>query len=207
MFCVQKHLASRLHYDFRLEHRGVLLSWAVPKGPSLNPQDKRLCVRVEDHPFDYGEFEGVIPSGYGAGVVMLWDLGTWAPESESEDVDRALNAGQLKFKLDGTKLKGSWALVRLKDSKNWLMIKHKDEWAGPIDIGTFAPDSVKTGGSMADILKRDKEGIEELAALGRGGESGKMLNDIIQEARMGKISKRAYPAARWIGKNPESAPH
>src|ERR671923_642161 len=109
-FCVQKHLASHLHYDFRLEHNGVLLSWAVPKGPSLNTKDKRLAMKVEDHPFDYGEFEGVIPEGYGAGIVMLWDRGTWEPESE--DVDAALKKGDLKFRLNGYKLKGSWVLVR-----------------------------------------------------------------------------------------------
>ena len=103
-FCVQKHLASHLHYDFRLEHRGVLLSWAVPKGPSLNPRDKRLAMRTEDHPFDYGEFEGVIPEGYGAGIVMLWDKGTW--QSESDNVDAALEKGELKFELRGVKLKG-----------------------------------------------------------------------------------------------------
>src|SRR5918995_430506 len=108
-FCVQKHLASHLHYDFRLEHNGVLLSWAVPKGPSLNPADKRLAMHVEDHPLEYGRFEGVIPSGYGAGVVMLWDVGTWTPEPAEADVDEMLRKGQLKFTLNGFKLKGSWA--------------------------------------------------------------------------------------------------
>src|SRR3954452_8201935 len=105
-FCVQKHLASHLHYDFRLEFRGVLLSWAVPKGPSLNPRDKRLAMQVEDHPWDYREFEGVIPEGYGAGIVMLWDRGTWSPEPGFEDIDAALEKGQLKFHLEGVKLKG-----------------------------------------------------------------------------------------------------
>lgn len=109
-FCVQKHLASHLHYDFRLEHNGVLLSWAVPKGPSLRTTDKRLAMKVEDHPFDYGEFEGVIPEGYGAGIVMLWDKGTWKPLAD--DVDAALAKGELKFELDGFKLKGGWVLVR-----------------------------------------------------------------------------------------------
>lgn len=160
-FCVQKHLATSLHYDFRLEHDGVLLSWAVPKGPSLDPSVKRLAMQTEDHPMDYGEFEGVIPDGYGAGVVMLWDRGTWTPEVD--DVDAALRKGDLKLRLDGYKLKGSWALVRTRgfgsrgsDSKSsWLLIKHKDEWAGPLDIAEFAPLSVKSEGDFADILSAE----------------------------------------------------
>src|SRR5437868_5034722 len=156
-FCVQKHLASHLHYDFRLEHRGVLLSWAVPKGPSLDPKNKRLAMQTEDHPFDYGEFEGVIPEGYGAGIVMLWDKGTWTPDVE--DVDAALRKGDLKFTLDGYKLKGSWVLVRTKggwssrgggDDRSWLLIKHRDEWSGDVDIADFAPLSVKSKGDFAD---------------------------------------------------------
>src|SRR5687768_18468990 len=109
-FCVQKHLATALHYDFRLEHDGVLLSWAVPKGPSLDPATKRLAMHVEDQRIEYGDFEGVIPSGYRAGIVMLWDRGTWTPEVD--DVDAALAKGDLKFTLEGFKLKGSWVLVR-----------------------------------------------------------------------------------------------
>ena len=160
-FCVQKHLATQLHYDFRLEYRGVLLSWAVPKGPSLDPDTRRLAMQTEDHPFDYGEFEGVIPDGYGAGVVMLWDTGTWEPEVP--DVDAALAKGDLKIRLNGYKLKGSWALVRTRgyrrsasDGKaSWLLIKHRDEWSGALDITEFAPLSVKSGGDFADILQQE----------------------------------------------------
>src|SRR5437867_2042066 len=156
-FCVQKHLASHLHYDLRLEHNGVLLSWAVPKGPSLNPKDKRLAMRVEDHPFDYGEFEGVIPEGYGAGIVLLWDRGTWQPEPGFEDVGRALAKGELKFRLDGVKLKGSWVMVRTGrtdagESRTWLLIKHRDEWAGDVDVAGSFPMSVKSDGDFEDIL-------------------------------------------------------
>src|SRR5438874_5739230 len=185
-FCVQKHLASHLHYDFRLEHNGVLLSWAVPKGPSLDPSVKRLAMKVEDHPIEYGTFEGVIPSGYGAGIVMLWDRGTWTPEVD--DVDAALKKGDLKFTLDGYKLKGSWVLVRTKGSwagggdRSWLLIKHRDDWAGDVDIAEFAPLSVKSKGDFADILAGDNPDIWISHRPASGGEAGAMFEKIVRRA-------------------------
>ncbi len=184
-FCVQKHLASHLHYDFRLEHKGVLLSWAVPKGPALDPSIKRLAMHVEDHPIEYGDFEGVIPEGYGAGIVMLWDRGTWHPETA--DVDAALKKGDLKFTLDGYKLKGSWVLVRTKgpayaEGRSWLLIKHRDEWAGPVDIAEFAPLSVKSGGDFPEILASDTPAIWTSHRPAKGGATGKMLEEIIAKA-------------------------
>ncbi len=185
-FCVQKHLASHLHYDFRLEHNGVLLSWAVPKGPSLDPGTKRLAMMVEEHPFDYGEFEGVIPSGYGAGIVMLWDVGTWIPEVD--DVDAALKKGDLKFTLDGYKLKGSWVLVRTKGKwggsgdRSWLLIKHRDDWSGDVDIAEFAPLSVKSKGDFADILAQGNPDIWHSHRPAQGGDAGAMFEKIIARA-------------------------
>jgi bifunctional non-homologous end joining protein LigD len=185
-FCVQKHLASHLHYDFRLEYNGVLLSWAVPKGPSLDPATKRLAMMVEDHPIEYGTFEGVIPSGYGAGIVMLWDRGTWTPEVD--DVDAALKKGDLKFTLDGYKLKGSWVLVRTKGKwsgggdRSWLLIKHRDDWAGKVDITEFAPLSVKGKGDFADILAADNPDIWISHRPASGGEAGAMFEKIIRRA-------------------------
>jgi bifunctional non-homologous end joining protein LigD len=186
-FCVQKHLASHLHYDFRLEHNGVLLSWAVPKGPALDPAIKRLAMQVEDHPIEYGEFEGVIPTGYGAGIVMLWDRGTWTPEVE--DVDEALEKGDLKLTLDGYKLKGSWVLVRTRgwggkggDGRSWLLIKHRDDWAGPVDIAEFAPLSVKSGGDLADILSQEDPDIWRSNRPAQGGDTGKLFQSIVKRA-------------------------
>ena len=182
-FCVQKHLASHLHYDFRIEHNGVLLSWAVPKGPSLDPGTKRLAMHVEDHPLDYGTFEGVIPEGYGAGIVMLWDRGTWEPEAP--DVDAALARGDLKMRLDGFKLKGSWVLVRTPrdGGRSWLLIKHRDGWSSPeLDIAEFAPLSVKSGGDFADILAQDRPEIWVSNRPARGGEAGAMLEKIVARA-------------------------
>jgi bifunctional non-homologous end joining protein LigD len=185
-FCVQKHLASHLHYDLRLEHNGVLLSWAVPKGPSLDPKTKRLAMHVEDHPIEYGTFEGVIPSGYGAGIVMLWDQGTWTPQMP--DVGAALKKGDLKFTLDGFKLRGSWVLVRTGgrygsgDARSWLLIKHKDEWAGELDIAAFAPRSVKSEGDFEDILAADNPDVWVSNRPVEGGETGAMLKEIIERA-------------------------
>ena len=205
-FCVQKHLASHLHYDFRLEWKGVLLSWAVPKGPSLDPKTKRLAMHVEDHPIEYGTFEGVIPEGYGAGIVMLWDQGTWTPEVE--DVDAALRKGDLKFTLDGYKLKGSWVLVRTSgrwgsqsggDGRSWLLIKHRDEWAGEVDITEFAPRSVKSDGDFEDILAADRPDVWQSNRPAKGGEAGAMLATIIERAARLKAGEAPGPADKAKG--------
>src|SRR6201986_1513076 len=144
-FVIQKHAARRLHYDFRLEFDGVLKSWAIPKGPSLDPHEKRLAVEVEDHPIDYGGFEGVIPQGeYGGGTVMLWDRGTWEPIG---DARAGYAAGKLKFILHGQKLHGGWTLVKFaggrshgdKDQRQWLLIKERDADASESDIVADAP--------------------------------------------------------------------
>lgn len=138
IFVIQRHAASRLHYDFRLEMQGVLKSWAVPKGPSLDPKDKRLAMMVEDHPYDYKDFEGNIPEGnYGAGQVEVWDSGTYEPLDETSKLSnerellKELKTGSLKFILHGKKLKGEFALVKMKNAENnaWLLIKHKDDFA------------------------------------------------------------------------------
>lgn len=155
MFVVQLHRASRLHYDFRLEHDGVLLSWAVPKGPSFNPKDKRLAVMVENHPVSYGDFEGIIPEGeYGAGEVIIWDTGIYSPK---EDFKKGLKDGNLKFELFGKRLKGCWTLVRIKGEKNWLLIKEKDEFQKSTSGITKFKTSVKTGRTLAGVRLKEKD--------------------------------------------------
>jgi bifunctional non-homologous end joining protein LigD len=151
-FVVQKHRASHLHYDLRIEHEGVMLSWAVAKGPSLDPTVRRLAMMTEPHPMDYNDFEGVIPEGeYGGGTVMIWDRGTWEPESP--DVNRALAKGDLKMRLHGKKLKGSWVLVRMRD-RQWLLIKHRDRHASATtDLTLEKPKSVVSRRSMAGIAR------------------------------------------------------
>jgi bifunctional non-homologous end joining protein LigD len=167
IFVVQKHQASHLHYDFRLEWNGVLLSWAVPKGPALDPSVKRLAMQVEDHPIEYANFEGVIPEGeYGGGTVMVWDRGTWTPEVP--DVDAALQKGDLKFTLHGEKLKGSWVLVRTRGfggkRSSWLLIKHRDQYASTRDITLEEPRSALTGRLLAEIARDEGGNVEKAAA-------------------------------------------
>ena len=159
-FAVQHHLARRDHYDFRLEFDGVLLSWAIPKGPSYNPNDKRLAVHVENHPLTYRTFEGTIPKGeYGAGIVMLWDIGTY---TEIEPFKNTYKKGYLKFKLNGKRLKGAWTLISFQND-NWLLIKEKDKIKLFNDINEFTT-SIKTGRTMDEIKdnKRKKQKLPEI---------------------------------------------
>lgn len=160
-FVIQKHRASRLHYDFRLEHDGVMLSWAVPKGPSLDPSIKRLAMQTEDHPIEYNRFEGVIPEGeYGAGTVMIWDHGAWEPEGQ--DADRALAKGDLKFTLHGKKLTGSWVLVRTRN-RQWLLIKHRDAAASSEDVTAAKPSSVVSQRTFQEIARSAGASAKQLA--------------------------------------------
>lgn len=164
LFVIQKHRATQLHYDFRLEVDGVLKSWAVPKGPSLDPTVRRLAMQVEDHPVDYAKFEGVIPEGeYGGGTVMVWDYGTYKPEN-TDDVSLALRKGELKFSLNGKKLKGSWVLVRTRE-RQWLLIKHRDYYTTEEEVTEVAPASILTRRTLAEIAE-DEGGDVKKAATG-----------------------------------------
>lgn len=157
IFVIQKHAATRLHYDFRLEMEGVLKSWAVPKGPSYDPSTKRLAMMTEDHPYDYASFEGVIPEGnYGAGNVIIWDNGTWEFIGPGDDPVKALRSGDLKFRMNGKKMFGEWALFRIKGrspkGNEWLLVKHRDEFANDnIDITEVAPKSVVSNRTLEDV--------------------------------------------------------
>ncbi len=157
LFVVQKHDASHLHYDFRLEIEGVLKSWAVPKGPSYDPGTKRLAMMTEDHPYEYASFEGVIPEGnYGAGNVIIWDQGTWEFIGPDGDPAEAVRKGEIKFRLDGVKLKGEWVLIHLRGrsrkQNEWLLVKHRDAWAsGEVDVTEVAPQSVVSGKMVEEV--------------------------------------------------------
>lgn len=157
IFVVQKHDASSLHYDFRLEVDGVLVSWAVPKGPSMDPSKKRLALPTDDHPLDYARFEGVIPEGqYGAGTVLVWDTGPYrnlrAEEGDGASMRESLEEGKVRIWLEGEKLRGGYTLVRMEGDKRWLLIKRSDEAADPrYDPVHAAPDSVLSGRSLEEI--------------------------------------------------------
>ena len=204
LYLIQKHAARRLHYDFRLELNGVLVSWAVPKGPSLDPKEKRLAVHVEDHPVEYGDFEGTIPEGeYGGGTVLLWDRGRW---EEQGDPVIGLRAGRLKFRLAGEKLQGGWTLVRMgrnsseEGKENWLLIKEKDEKADPTgkrDILKERPESVATGRSLEEIRDaRDREWKSNRASHKTG--SGKKPAPASKSGRRAEVrpDPASFPGAR-----------
>jgi len=173
IFVIQKHAATRLHYDFRLEMEGVLKSWAVPKGPSTDPPVKRLAMMVEDHPYDYRAFEGTIPKGeYGGGTVIIWDHGTYEPlekiegkKAQEKHLLKQLKAGSIKIVMHGKKMKGEWALVRTHQSENsWLLIKHRDKYANEADI-TEKSKSVVSGKTLEQIEKAmaSKNGSEKVS--------------------------------------------
>jgi bifunctional non-homologous end joining protein LigD len=159
IFVIQKHQASHLHYDFRLEMEGVLKSWAVPKGPSYDPAMRRLAMMTEDHPYDYAAFEGVIPAGnYGAGNVIIWDQGTWEFIEPGDDPVQAVKSGKLTFRLYGKKMFGEWALVKIRgksgsDKGNeWLLLKHRDEFANEkVDVTEVAPRSVVSNKTVEEV--------------------------------------------------------
>lgn len=204
-FVIQKHDATRLHYDFRLEFDGVFKSWAVTKGPSLDPHDKRLAVEVEDHPLDYGDFEGTIPEGqYGGGTVMLWDRGTW----ESDDPEAGFKKGDLKFTLHGEKLHGSWVLVRMRHDRsggkrtNWLLIKHRDEYASE-DEDILAEDkSVASGRAMEQIAEgKGRTPKPFMLAKGTKGKADAVWQSNRVEETRGRTVKPAPRTALKSGKN------
>jgi bifunctional non-homologous end joining protein LigD len=159
IFVIQKHQASHLHYDFRLEMEGVLKSWAVPKGPSYDPTVRRLAMMTEDHPYDYAAFEGVIPAGnYGAGNVIIWDQGTWEFVEPGDDPVAALKSGKLTFRLNGKKMFGEWALVKIRGKSSsdkgneWLLLKHRDEFANEkVDVTAVAPRSVVSNKTIDEV--------------------------------------------------------
>ena len=203
-FVVQMHRATRLHYDFRLEMEGVLKSWAVPKGPSLDPADKRLAMQVEDHPVSYFDFEGTIPAGnYGAGTVMVWDVGTWEPQGNAAEM---LAKGDLKFRLDGQKLKGDFALVHMKSRRpgtkgtEWLLIKHRDAYVQPgYDIDQY-DYSVLTRRTM-DQIAGDAGSAEWTSSRKVSAGGGSKKNDWLADS-IAKADAKKATAAKKSAKNP-----
>ncbi len=196
-FVVQKHAARRLHYDFRLEHRGVLLSWAVPKGPSADPAEKRLAVHVEDHPVEYAGFEGVIPAGnYGAGAVVVWDRG---PFRFLEDPDAGMEKGKLLFELEGYKLRGVWTLVRTRrDPKEWLLIKHRDGFADPGGKRAVPEESVLSGRSLDDVREGRSREAEISAEAERLGAPRRRVKAADVGLMLAETRDRPFSGQGWL---------
>src|SRR5688500_1388833 len=202
-FVIQKHAASHLHWDFRLELNGVFKSWAVTKGPSIDPTDKRLAVEVEDHPLDYGDFEGTIPKGeYGGGTVQMWDRGYWAPQGPKSAED-AIKAGDFKFVLAGERLKGSWVLVRIRNNRgrdtrtNWLLIKHKDEYAVPGGTESLiAEDRSGASGRTRDQVARGVGKAPRAFMLATAKGADAVWHSNRSEAKPEPAPKRQAPAAK-----------
>lgn len=206
MFVIQKHQASHLHYDFRLEMEGVLKSWAIPKGPSYDPAQKRLAMMTEDHPYDYGSFEGQIPEGnYGAGNVIIWDTGTWEFIEPGDDPVKALKGGKLTFRLDGKKMFGEWALVKIRGrgksdrGNEWLLLKHRDEFASEdVDVTEVAPRSVVSN------LTVDEIGGEHIWISNRkaGSRKAPTLADEAKSASRRVVKRASRPTVKSSRKNP-----
>src|SRR5207237_2790719 len=207
LFVIQQHAARRMHYDLRLECDGVLKSWAIPKGPSLDPSEKRLAAQTEDHPFDYASFEGVIPAGqYGAGEMIVWDCGVYSPDEgneywfhDREEAERRVRAGldkgKLGFFLRGEKVKGSFALVRMADRKNWLLIKHKDRFAAATDLTALAR-SVLSAATLDDVnaVPLERLAAERPAPCGPAEAIPTSLAPMHAE-----LGESAFDHADWIG--------
>jgi bifunctional non-homologous end joining protein LigD len=204
VYVVQKHRATALHYDVRLEWKGVMLSWAVPKGPSFDPSVRRLAMQVEDHPIEYNKFEGIIPTGeYGGGTVMIWDKGYWVPEVP--DVDAALKRGDLKLRLEGRKLHGSWVLVRTRgrpgDSKPaWLLIKHRDEWTSTEDVTELAPRSIVSNRLLVEIARDEGGNVEKAAS----GDPPALLRELLKDPGLLVPPRKGHKKAVWHSKQATS---
>jgi bifunctional non-homologous end joining protein LigD len=204
IFVIQKHAASHLHYDFRLEMEGVLKSWAVPKGPSYDPTVKRLAMMTEDHPYDYASFEGVIPAGnYGGGNVIIWDNGTWEFIEPGDDPVKAVRSGKLTFRMFGKKMFGEWALVKIhgrpgSKGNEWLLLKHRDEFANPdVDVTVFAPRSVVSNLTVAEIGSSKRTWLSNRGASQSGKDAPTLATKLEAEKKAAKkkATKKRAPAS------------
>jgi len=201
IFVIQKHAASHLHYDFRLEMEGVLKSWAIPKGPSYDPTVKRLAMMTEDHPYDYAKFEGVIPAGnYGGGNVIIWDHGTWELV-EPDDGVKGIKAGKLAFRMYGKKMFGEWALVKIhgrpgSKGNEWLLLKHRDEFANPdVDVTELAPRSVVSDKTVEEIGSSKRIWLSNRGASEKNAPTLASKLEAEKKEKKRKATKKRSPAS------------